>query len=314
MNRLLALALVLTGATVLTACSKTPAPKPQSGHLTAALRTERGQIRRALISGVGFTNALERAFASADPLVRRFALAELALRDPSAAVARARRMLDDPSEEVQLYLVEIAAAIRDKDERLAFVGEVAAKSAFPSVVKKAESRGGFPFFRNNVAKSKDPANDHDMTVVRRIDLPTSGWAFATDPKRKGQLGAVPFQSPKFNDSAWTRVSIGECWEKQGFAGYDGIAWYRVRFTLPEKPAGGTSCELCFDAVDEEAWVWLNGTYLGQHAEGSVGWDTPFRFGADAELRWGAENTLVVRVGDSTGAGGIWKGVRVEVLK
>ena len=263
------------------------------------------------------SNALSRAaegFASKDPRVRRFALNELFEKNPAAGIAKAKTMTGDPDEIVQLYLVNLASSIKDKTERTAFIGEILEKSTFASVVKEAERRGGFPFFRNNVAKSKDPANDHDLSVITSVPLPTDGWAFATDPKRKGHFGAVPFQDAAFADADWKRIRIGDCWEKQGFDGYDGVAWYRVTFTLPEKPAGTLSSELCFDAVDEEAWVWLNGTYLGQHAEGTVGWDIPFRFGADAELKWGGENTLVVRVGDSTGAGGIWKGVRVEALK
>lgn len=262
-------------------------------------------------------NAFSRAtegFASKDPLVRRFALNELFEKNPAAAVAQAKTMTADPDEAVQLYLVALSPWIKDQKERTAFVGEILARTTHAAVIREAERRGGFPFFRNNVAKSKDPANDHDLSVIKTIPLPTEGWAFATDLKRSGHLGAVPFQSVDFADASWKRIRIGDVWEKQGFDGYDGIAWYRVTFTLPEKPVGGESCELCFDAVDEEAWVWLNGTYLGQHAEGSVGWDIPFRFSADAELKWGAENTLVVRVGDSTACGGIWKGVRVEVLK
>lgn len=288
--------------------------------LEAYARDPRGTLAEhanAVLEAYRPPNALSRAsdgFASKDPLVRRFALNELFEKDPAAAIAKAKTMTGDPDEIVQLYLASLASSIKDKKERSAFIGDILAKTTHASVVKEAERRGGFPFFRNNVAKSRNPANDHDMTLVKAVPLPTEGWAFATDPRRNGHLGATPFQDVKFDDASWQRIRIGDFWEKQGFDGYDGIAWYRVSFALPEKPADAQSSELCFDAVDEEAWVWLNGVYLGQHAEGSAGWDVPFRLGADDELKWGGANTLVVRVGDSKGGGGIWKGVRVETLK
>ena len=73
-------------------------------------------------------------------------------------------------------------------------------------------------------------------------------------------------------------------------------------------------ELCFGAVDEDAWVWLNGKYVGQRVKGEVAWNAPFRFDIGKEIAWGAENVLAVRVFDSRFGGGIWKPVRIEVLK
>ena len=93
-----------------------------------------------------------------------------------------------------------------------------------------------------------------------------------------------------------------------------IGWYRREFELPERPAKGDSCELCFDGVDDEAWVWLNGTYIGQHDEGIPGCGKPFRFDVTKELKWGAKNVIVVRINDMGNAGGIDKGIRVEVLQ
>ncbi len=37
-------------------------------------------------------------------------------------------------------------------------------------------------------------------------------------------------------------------------------------------------QLYFGAVDESAWVWVNGIKVGQHDEGEAGWDK--RFGLD----------------------------------
>jgi beta-galactosidase/beta-glucuronidase len=98
-----------------------------------------------------------------------------------------------------------------------------------------------------------------------------------------------------------------------------VVWYILDFDLPKKPDVGKvddviSEELSFEGVDEEAWVWLNGQYIGQHCEGLNGWNRPFRFDIKREVRWGTKNRLVVRVSDTTLGGGIHKQVLVEVMK
>jgi len=83
--------------------------------------------------------------------------------------------------------------------------------------------------------------------------------------------------------------------------------------MPEK-IDSNAVEIAFGAVDEAAWVWLNGEYLGCHDLGLEGWNQPFEVDCRKEVRWGAENVLAVRVLDSGAAGGIWKPVRIDVLK
>ena len=73
-------------------------------------------------------------------------------------------------------------------------------------------------------------------------------------------------------------------------------------------------EICFDGVDECAWVWINGRNVGQHDLGPDGWDKPFTLDITEEVRWGERNQITVRVQDSAYAGGIWKPVRIEVLQ
>ena len=72
-------------------------------------------------------------------------------------------------------------------------------------------------------------------------------------------------------------------------------------------------ELCFGGVDESAWVWLNGKYVGQHDEGPSGRDRPFRLDITKEANWGKVNQLTVRVLNTELGGGIWKPVSVEAL-
>jgi len=67
-------------------------------------------------------------------------------------------------------------------------------------------------------------------------------------------------------------------------------------------------------VDECAWVWVNGQYVGQHDIGPVGWDQPFRLDITKNVTWGQKNQITVRAMNTAMAGGIWRPVVIEVLK
>ena len=105
--------------------------------------------------------------------------------------------------------------------------------------------------------------------------------------------------PAFDDRYWAEIKTGT-WESQGYQ-YDGTAWYRKTFELNELKTP----RLVFDGVDEQAWVWLNGKFLGHHD----GWDKPFSFPLDQAAVKG-KNTLCVLVFDSSYQGGIWRPVKV----
>lgn len=101
------------------------------------------------------------------------------------------------------------------------------------------------------------------------------------------------------------MRVDRAWEKQG-AEYDGVAWYRVRFTAGELPDNG-KLYLQFGAADESAWVYLNGQFVGEHNLGEAGWDKPFAVEVTPAMREGP-NVVAVRVLDRILAGGIWKPV------
>ena len=69
-------------------------------------------------------------------------------------------------------------------------------------------------------------------------------------------------SPEYKDHLWPKINTGS-WESQGY-NYDGCAWYRKTFELKDF----NQARIVFEGVDEVAWVWLNGKFLGQYE----GWD------------------------------------------
>ena len=155
----------------------------------------------------------------------------------------------------------------------------------------------------------------DETRKDAVTFP-SQWAFRLDPRAVGQKEG--WQAADFDDSAWRHIIVPSWWERTPVGQYDGYAWYRVRFALPSELAG-TRLALKFRGVDEQAWVYLNGQYVGERTVASTGrsigeiWDKPFEIPVPADrVRYGAPNVLAVRVHDSKFAGGIFKSVRLLI--
>lgn len=115
------------------------------------------------------------------------------------------------------------------------------------------------------------------------------------------------------EEQWREIRIDDWWEPQLNRTYLGAAWYKVEFTPPPEWKG-RRLWLCFGAADEDAYVWLNGQSLGTHAFGADGWNTPFEFRLDSRLRFGKPNTLLVKVVNQAGVGGIWKSVKIFAPK
>jgi len=144
------------------------------------------------------------------------------------------------------------------------------------------------------------------------DLPTV-WRLRTDPGRVG--GKEGWFRPDLNLSGWRDIEIGKFWDEQGLR-YTGDAWYRVTWTAPAATGAPTAkLYLWFGAIDETATVWVNGGKVGGHHEPpDIGWTQRFAVPVTGRLRLGEPNTIVVKVGNSTLAGGIWKSVKLAIAK
>ena len=137
------------------------------------------------------------------------------------------------------------------------------------------------------------------------DLPEV-WQFRLDFKDEGQ--ARDWGGMVVDLTQYQPIRIGEWWESQGHQ-YDGIAWYRVDFDVPAS-AQGRELVLSFGAVDESAWIYLNGVQIGEHDKGDSGWDQRFEIALGDAAKIGESNTLAVRVRDRANYGGIWKSVKL----
>ncbi|MBN1554654.1 MAG: DUF4838 domain-containing protein [Phycisphaerae bacterium] len=145
------------------------------------------------------------------------------------------------------------------------------------------------------------------------------WKFRFDPKENGRKKGWPATS--YDDSSWDDIRVDSPWEQQkpgldwakkhDGRSYDGIAWYRTKFSVLSVPKKNEKILLLFGAVDESCIVYINGsevlTRKYNRSKNPDGWRVPFQVDVTQYVRQG-QNTLAVRVEDRAGAGGIWKPV------
>jgi hypothetical protein len=255
--------------------------------------------------------AAEKELSNPDPAIRLYALYQYTRLNGEAALPKLSGLAADKDASVINFLTMFAASARDQEAGKRLLREIAAKNPDPQLRGLASRYvSTFNFHRETKRLKFDPQWDHEILTVKSIMLPGNGWKFAVDPMTNGH--EKNFFAINFDDSSWKELKIGG-WNAQGIRDYSGVAWYRLTFKMPEK-IDSNAVELYFRGVDECAWVWLNGVYCGQHDEGPAGWNRPFWLDVTKEIRWNAENTLVVRVYNSVQDGGIWKPVSLEILK
>lgn len=245
-----------------------------------------------------------------DAEIRLGAYYLIARQEGEAAIETLAGALQDPSVDVRKMAVSALVPLAQSNRRASELLTAVSRDESVVEVRQIADKAIWPFHRDVKLLRQDPDWDHEVAVVHRFDLPEEDWRIALDPQQKGHK--ENWFAEAFNDQAWKKIKVGH-WEQQEIGQYDGVAWYRIRFRMPEK-IDSNAVELAFGGVDESAWVWLNGTYLGSHDLGEVGWNQPFALDCRHEIRWGAENILVVRVYDSAAGGGIWKPIAIEVLK
>jgi hypothetical protein len=143
------------------------------------------------------------------------------------------------------------------------------------------------------------------------------WKFRTDPLEQGLRDG--WHKPQADETGWSPMPVPAWFEETDAGPYHGMAWYRVHLAVPAAWEG-KPIRILFGAVDEEAWVYLNGKPLTEHTVASEGksineiYDLPFRADAPpAAVVYGGQNVLAVRVRNAVGGGGISRPVFVHAV-
>jgi hypothetical protein len=116
-----------------------------------------------------------------------------------------------------------------------------------------------------------------------------------------------------SETGWEDILVPATWESQGFANYDGYAWYRNSIKLPDN-FKIDDLVIMLGRIDDMDEVYINGKKVGYtgRIDEQLPHDDEWRkvrtyTVPDGLLKPGRYNTIAVRVYDHTGAGGIYEG-------
>jgi hypothetical protein len=192
----------------------------------------------------------------------------------------------------------------------------AADVELPGISVKAEESGKTEVELPGLSVKVIPPEVHSTVEGEAIDL-SGVWKFKGDWLESGL--SEGWYRPDFDDSEWGELHVPASWESQGIltnnprwpvntdeCGYNGFAWYRTRFTVPESWADGRVL-LRIGRIWDEDWTYVNGQSVGQMTGADV-WNRQRRYLIPPDLlRPGEDNVIAIRVYDSTREGGIAEG-------
>jgi len=123
---------------------------------------------------------------------------------------------------------------------------------------------------------------------------------------KFQLGDdIDWAEPKLSDKDWETIFVPARWEEEGYWGYDGYAWYRIRFPISKGVQDDPgfqqyrSLRLLLGKIDDVDQTWFNGRVVGQTGAFPDAFETAWRTQRayilpEDLIRWGADNVLAIR--------------------
>ncbi|MBP5639904.1 MAG: DUF4838 domain-containing protein [Victivallales bacterium] len=146
------------------------------------------------------------------------------------------------------------------------------------------------------------------------------WFFMPDVDQVGDK--EQWQNYNMNQikTTWYMALIDRSWENQPQVGtpeglfnllknYDGIGYYALDIAIPPEWMG-KEIALVIGAADESAWIFVNGINCGDHIyKNDKDWQTPFTIPITNAVNWDQpKQTVVVKVEDRAGQGGLWRPV------
>jgi beta-galactosidase len=134
------------------------------------------------------------------------------------------------------------------------------------------------------------------------------WKFKTDLYKQGD--DEKWYKSNISTAAWDEIEVPGNWDiKNEYAYYTGDAWYRNTFVI-NKASQAKQVRLLFESVYNDAEVWINDTKIGEHHIGFLA----FNFDINKYIKFGATNTIVLKVSNFFKRGAIWNwgGIRRPV--
>ena len=148
-------------------------------------------------------------------------------------------------------------------------------------------------------KAMQSAEDK-AALQKKYNADMQVWTAQLEKADKGIQGTTAvWAMPDLKDELWKTMELPAFWENKGLTDFDGVVWFRKTITLPDN-FDGKEAVLSFFADDDDK-VWINGTYIGTTA----GYTVNRNYTIPANILKKGKNTIVIRVYDGAGGGGIY---------
>jgi sialate O-acetylesterase len=126
--------------------------------------------------------------------------------------------------------------------------------------------------------------------------------FAANDKGS-QNGSMVWSKPTLDIADWKTMDLPVLWEEAGLPGMDGTVWFRKDIDLPADWAG-KDLQLRAGQIDDMDITWFNGEQVGATMEDGK-YNVQRNYTVPGALVKAGRNTVVVRVVDTGGGGGIY---------
>ncbi|MBX2842745.1 MAG: beta galactosidase jelly roll domain-containing protein [Flammeovirgaceae bacterium] len=161
-----------------------------------------------------------------------------------------------------------------------------------------EAIGQIPDFKAKVEELKLADLDKMAALRKEKIIANLGNIPEKDPGLVN--GKAIWAANDFDDSEWKSMDLPGLWENKGLTNLDGIVWFRKSFELTDEQAQ-TGIQINLGSIDDNEMTWVNGYLIGQ----TKGYNINRNYVVQPDQLHAGENTIVVRVDDTGGGGGIY---------
>ncbi|NLA15344.1 MAG: prolyl oligopeptidase family serine peptidase [Bacteroidales bacterium] len=153
-----------------------------------------------------------------------------------------------------------------------------------------------------------------LVAMSSCNRPSANISLNPGTRWKFQTGNDPlWANPHTDDSLWDTISITNCWEEQGYPGYDGYGWYRKTVTFPEIFLDAVTyykgLEISYQDADDSDALYFNGHYIGRTGNFPPNYKSAYgekrAYVVPLEyIDTQGPNTIAIKVYDDGGDGGL----------
>lgn len=112
--------------------------------------------------------------------------------------------------------------------------------------------------------------------------------------------AEKWYDPSVTIEGWEKIQLPAAWDSTAIGNADGVIWFKKDFYLPQS-VGEKKSVISLGPVDDADETYLNGKLIGSLTE----WNAERKYNVDAGLLKSGKNTIVVKVTDTGGGGGLY---------